>query len=215
MFFIVNPSKDIKREGSGGIKQWISRSQKHLYLTAERASKSLIDLANGRHALVLKDSGYINEDIFLFTNHPGSRGFICITFRASRGHEELQTLLSNFQTSSENLQPTQKSIYGEKKNGKTKCVTIHHAAHNWTTLFIEYLGAYPQTHGSYIINNDRKLTGSFTLDSSDEMSSGFSVGSRYDNFLQGEIASIEIYHGKGKKTNSPSCQRPCNQDSTH
>ena len=33
------------------------------------------------------------------------------------------------------------------------------------------------------------------------MCSGFSVGSRYDNtrFLQGEIASIEMYHGKGKK----------------
>ena len=95
---------------------------------------------------------------------------------------------------------------------------IHHAAHNWTTLFIEYLGASPQTHGSYIINNDPKLTGTFTFDSSGEMSSGFSVGSRYDNtrFLQGEIASIEIYHAKGgKKTNSPSCTRPCTQKSTH
>ena len=102
------------------------------------------------------------------------------------------------------LQPTQKSIYGGK-NGKTKRVIIHHPAHNWTTLFIEYLGASPQTHGSYIINNGPKLTGTFTLDSSDEMSSGFSVGSRYDNtrFLHGEIASIEIYHGKGGKKQIP------------
>ena len=37
------------------------------------------------------------------------------------------------------------------------------------------------------------------------MSSGFSVGSRYDNtrFLQGEIASIEIYHAKGGKKQIP------------
>ena len=33
------------------------------------------------------------------------------------------------------------------------------------------------------------------------MMTGFSVGSRYDNtrFLQGGIASIEMYHGKGEK----------------
>ena len=81
-----------------------------------------------------------------------------------------------------------------------KRVTIHHAVHSWTTLFIEYLGAYPQTH---IINNDPKLTGTFTFDSSEEMSSG--SGGRYDNtrFLQGEIASIEIYHGKGGKNKFP------------
>ena len=38
------------------------------------------------------------------------------------------------------------------------------------------LGTYPQTHGSYMINNDPKLTDTFTFDSSEEMSSGFSVG---------------------------------------
>ena len=140
----------------------------------------------------------------LLANHPESHGFLCITFYTSGDHEE-QTLLSNFQTSSENWHEistsnTEISIWG-KENGKTKRAIIHHAAHNWTTLFIEYLGAYPQTHGSYIIKNDPKLTGTFTFDSSDEMSSGFRVGSKYDNtgFLQGEIASIEIYHGKGKK----------------
>ena len=54
-FFIADPKKDIKREGSvGDIKQWISRSEKHFNLEAERASKSLTYLANGRHALVFK-----------------------------------------------------------------------------------------------------------------------------------------------------------------
>ena len=76
---------------------------------------------------------------------------------------------------------TEINIWG-KENGKTKRVAIHHAVHSWTTLFIEYLGAMKdQTHGSYIINNDPKLTGTFTFDSSHENSSGFSVGSRYDN----------------------------------
>ena len=81
-FFIADPKKDIKREGSGDIKQWISRSQKHFNLEAERASKSLTDLANGRYALVFKNSCYINEDIFLFANQSGSHGFICVPFRA-------------------------------------------------------------------------------------------------------------------------------------
>ena len=181
VFVIVDLSKDIKREGSGGdIKQWISRSQKYFNLEAERASKSLTDLENGRHALVFKKSRYINEDIFLFANQSGSHGFICITFRAFGDHEEQQTLLSNFQTDSENWYEisatnTKINIWG-KENGKTKRVIIHHAAHNWTTLFIEYLGVSPQTHGSYIINNDPKLTGTFTFDSSGEMSSGFSLG---------------------------------------
>ena len=58
-----------------------------------------------------------------------------------------------------------------------------------------------EPHGRYIINNDPKLTGSFTFDCIESMSSGLAVGGRYDNtrFLKGEIASIELYHGEGKE----------------
>ena len=98
-FFSVVLSKDIKREGSD-IKQWISQSQKELNLEAERASKSLTDLANGHHALVFHNSRYINEDILLLANHPGTHGFIFITFYTSGDHG--QTILSNFQTSGGN-----------------------------------------------------------------------------------------------------------------
>ena len=165
-FFIADPKKDIKREREGSdIKQWISRSQKHLNLEAERPSKSLTDLANGHHSLVFKNSRYINEDILLLANQSGSHGFICVTFYTSGGHEEEQTMLSNLQQSSGNWYEisatnTEINIWGNE-NGKTKRVTIHHAVHSWTTLFIEYLGAYPQTRGSYIINNDPKLTGTY------------------------------------------------------
>ena len=172
-------------------------------LEAERASKSLTDLANGHHALVFHNSRYINEDIMLLANHPESHGFICITFYTSGDHE--QTILPNFQMSSDNwneisVTNTEINIWG-KKNGKTKRVNIHHAVHKWTTLFVEQVTAKDRMHGRYIINNNPKLTGSFTFDCYHSMFSGFSVGSRYDNtrFLQGEIASIEIYHGKGKQ----------------
>ena len=172
-------------------------------LTAERASKSLTDLANGYHPLVFLKSRYINEDILLLANHPGSHGFICVTFYTSGDHE--QTILSNFETSSGNWHEisatnTEINIWG-KENGQTKRVNIHHAVHNWTTLFVEQVTTKNQMHGRYIINNDPKLTGTFTFDCIDVMFAGFSVGSRYDNtrFLQGAIASIEIYHGKGKQ----------------
>ena len=46
-FFVAEPSKDIKRGRGGDIKQWISRSQKHLNLEAERASKSLTEYQMG------------------------------------------------------------------------------------------------------------------------------------------------------------------------
>ena len=72
-FFVAEPLKDIKRgEGGGGdIKQWISRSQQHLNLEAERTSKSLTKLPNRRHALVFHNSRYINEDI-LFPSRKSS-----------------------------------------------------------------------------------------------------------------------------------------------
>ena len=96
--------------------------------TFEQASKSLTDLANRHHALVFHNSRYINEDIMLLANHPGSHGFICVTFYTSGDHEQI-----------------------------------------------------------YVTNTEINIC-------------GFSEGRRYDNtrFLQGEIASIEIYHGKGK-----------------
>ena len=176
--------------GGGDIKQWISRSQKHLNLEAERASKSLTELPNGRHALVFHNSRYINEDTLLLANHPGSHGFICVTFRASGDHE--QTILSNFEKGKDNWREitatnTEINIY-VNENGKRKRVNIHHAVHNWATLFVQHSTTTGETHGRYIINNDPKLTGSFTFDCIEAMSSGLAVGGRYDNnrFLKGD-----------------------------
>ena len=98
-------------------------------LEAEQASKSITELPNGCHALVFHNSRYTNEDILLLANHPGSHGFICITFRASGDHE--QTILSNIEKSEDNWHEisatnTEINIY-VNENGKR--VTIHHAVH--------------------------------------------------------------------------------------
>ena len=172
-------------------------------LEAERASKSLTELPNGRHALVFHNSRYINEDILLLANHPGSHGFICVTFRASGDYEH--TILSNFGKGKYNWREisatnTEINIY-VNENGKRKSVNIHHAVHNWTTLFVQHATTKGETRGRYVINNDPKLTDSFTFDCIEAMSSGIALGGRYDNtrFLQGEIASIGLYHGEGKE----------------
>ena len=145
--------------------------------------------------------------ILLLANHPGTHGFICVTFYTSGGGDHEQTLLSNFQPSNDNWHEisttnTEINIWGKEK-GKIKCVTIHHdVLHKWTTLFVEQVTVKNnQTQGRYIINNDPKLIGTFTFDAYNFTYTGFSVGSRYDNtrFFQGEIASIEMYHARGNK----------------
>ena len=201
-FIAANPSKDVKRTATD-IKEWISRSSKKSNLIAEKPSKSLTELLNGRHALKFKNTRYINEDLLLLQNHPGSYGFICVTFKTSTDEE--QTLLSNFEDDNNQhfheitITTTTITVTGEEK-GITKIVPIQYNCHNWTTFFLEYIVSGGQTQFTYSINNDTKSTGDFTFDSIQEIMTGFAVGSRYNNtrFLQGEIASIEMYHVKAK-----------------
>ena len=201
-FFIVDPTKDIKRKGSD-ITEWISRSYNKLNLTAERASKSIVQVTSERHALVFKNNRYISNDLLFIPNHSGTYGFVCVTYRTSG--EDAQVILSNIEKEGKYFHEiyvtaTEIGISG-RENEKPKCVIIKHPNRNWTTLFLEYMALEHVTKCNYIINNNPHLGGMFTFDSYDEMSIGFAVGSRYDNtrFLQGEIASIEMYHGKGKE----------------
>ena len=201
-FFIADPNKDIKREESV-IKQWITRSQNKLNLTAERASKSIVQVTTERHALVFQKNRYISDDLLFIPNHSGTYGFVCVTYRTSG--EDAQVILSNIEKEGKYFHEiyvtaTEIGISG-RENEKPKCVIIKHPNRNWTTLFLEYMALDHVTKFNYIINNNPQLGGTFTFDSYGEMPIGFAVGSRYDNtrFLQGEIASIEMYHGKGNK----------------
>ena len=90
--FIEDPTKDIKRKGSG-IQQWINRSHSNPNLTAERASKDIIQVSEHRYALAFKKNRYISDDLLFIPNHSGTYGFICVTFQTSENHE--QVILSN------------------------------------------------------------------------------------------------------------------------
>ena len=94
---------------------------------------------------------------------------------------------------------TEIGICGREKE-KPRSVIIQHPNHNWTTLFFEYMAMEDVTKCNYIINNDPQLEGTFTFDTYYEMGDGYAVGSRFDDtrFLQGDIASIEMYHMPGK-----------------
>ena len=64
-FFIADLHKDIKRKGSD-ITEWISRSHNKSNLTAERASKSIVQLPNERYALTFIKNRYISDHLFSF-----------------------------------------------------------------------------------------------------------------------------------------------------
>ena len=113
-------------------------------------------------------------------------------------------MLSNFEKGKDNwheISATNTEIYiYVNENGKRKRVNIHQAVHKWTTLFVQHATMKGETHERHIINNDPKLTGSFTFDCIETMSYGLAVGGRYDNTRNNcEIASIELYHGEGKE----------------
>ena len=187
--------------------EWISKKSRNKInlKAAKRPSKSVKRVEEDRYALVFDKSRYINDDNILFANHSGTYSCICITFRVSADHEQI--LVSNFEKKKhekiyQEISVTSTEIHiWMQKNMKEGHIIIPHATHKWTTLFVGLVATADRTHGSYIINGDAKLTGSFTIDTIDEDVLGFSVGSRYDDtrFLNGEIASIELYHERGKK----------------
>ena len=207
--FFIEKENDIHRK-DGDIVKWNSRSSNY-GLSAEKPSRNLVRLANGREALSFKNNRYISDDIFFFPNHLNTYGFICITFRSTGNGK--QTIVSNFQEDTEkyfheiNVTETEIEIWGIEQK-KSKCVTIQHRSRGWTTLYIEYIALKSVTECRYIINNDPHCNGSFTFDTYDEMMSGFSLGSRYDNtkFFQGDVASLEMYHVQQKGGQSfPPC----------
>ena len=82
-FLLADPKKDIKRSKGGEIVEWISRSNKKYNLAAERASKSIVELPNGRYALDFQKSRYFNDECEgFFYNKPGCYGYVSVTCMA-------------------------------------------------------------------------------------------------------------------------------------
>ena len=79
---------------------------------------------------------------------------------------------------------------------------IQHSYKSWTTLFIEYNTDDKDTHYRYDVNG---ITGSFISPVRYDIWGGFALGSRWDDtyFLNGQIASLELYWTKGTSATFP------------
>ena len=179
--------------------EWFSRSYRKLNLIAKKPSKDVIRLPDDEqgYALDFQHSRYTATDI-IFMGMPG-HGYVCVTFRTSSDNE--QTLITNYGSANPTYPFNEISVSSMKilirgeVAGKMTFVPIRHSCREWTTLFIDWITKPDKIHGSYIINNDEKSTGTFTFDMFWECTNAIDVGGRDGNthFLTGAISALEIY----------------------
>ena len=177
---IEDPSKDIKRDGSN-VTEWVSRTGK-CNAKADKATKDLIRLPNGKYALDFHKSRYVanGDNLYLGTSGDGY-SYACVTFRIQADNE--QTIISNFDPDNpdEGFQEisatsTEIKIWDVNEDGKPMYVTIQHNTRDWTTLFVDWtVHTDLRKHCSYIINNDPTTIGSFESDDFGIHESGFSA----------------------------------------
>ena len=197
---IEDPSKDIIREkGGGNITEWISRTGK-CNAKADKATKDLIHLPNGKYALDFHKNRYVVEGDNLYLGTDGY-SYMCVTFRVQADTE--QTIMSNYDPDNpdEGFQEisatsTEIKIWGISKDEKPIYDTIQHDTRDWTTLFIDWtVHTNYRTHCNYIINNDPATIGSYEFSNLGIHNPGFSIGGRYNDtkFMTGTISALEVY----------------------
>ena len=195
-FFIENPERDLIRKKQV-ITEWVSRSKRRGRNFVAKQPSSEIELIEDfydgdRYAMKFKTTHYYSHGLFLLLCAPGSCGFICITFRTYSETE--QVLICG--------QPPYHHSASEIKISGANEITIqildvkeiiHHPCREWTTLFIEYNSDNHLSHFTYDVNG---IVGSFTTPNAHgSAKSGVHLGCRWDNtnYLDGEIASVEMY----------------------
>ena len=196
-FFIENPEKDLVRDDKKLITQWVSRSRKGGNLISVKPASELeeITLPNDetRYAIKFKNMQYKCSRSSFLSDFPERCGFICITFRTNS--EEDQVIICG------NKSPLEIKISGATEitiqvSKNVKEIVQHSSLKEWTTLFLEYNSDKKTAHFTYDVNG---TVGSFTSPVIWGARPGFYLGSRWDgtNFLDGEIASVEVYENKG------------------
>ena len=200
-FFIRN-LKDIERDGKK-IKRWITKSSNGKNLNAVRPSESLVKLPDDQgYAIEFTNSLYV-VDIPLYMGFMSGYGFFCVTFKTQEVKE--QTLFSNHDKQNPDYPGNELLVSKSKisicgvENEKPASFSIDHDCRDWTTLFVEWNVNTVQNKSTfhYIINNDKKLTGSFSFDTFWITTDFIAIGDRDDDSLykpfNGQVRAIEFY----------------------
>ena len=206
---VKDKSKDLKYDGNGNIMEWISRTGENNAITDDQGAvspiKDLIELVDGRYALVFKRNRYYYEDFGLVPHHDNIRGYLCITFRTSHINE--MALLTSY-TDAVNayveiyVDASKIGIlsYNDSDGGKSSHAVISHRNQDWTTLFMEYSSTSDHTtrYKYTVVNNkdSSEITGDFTMRNLLDPIIGGLMGGRSDDsrFFVGDIACFEAYH---------------------
>ena len=157
---IEDTSKDIERDGEGFIREWVSRTGKcNAVSLHDKASKDLVELPHGKHALDFHKNRYIIDEESM-----GSIGdfykFMCVTFRVQADEEQVVT--STYDPDNPDgpfyeisTTSTEIKIHGLDDMGHPFSASIHHDTREWTTLFVEWMPCdETKERCNYMINND-------------------------------------------------------------
>lgn len=196
-----NPENDLVRGKKKEILEWKNRNKSHRNMEAIHPSSELIEAGYG-HALSFDKNLYRIYDLFIMAVIDGY-GYTCITFKVD-GEDE-QALITSYKdkdmlkTTHEISVNHQEIIFRGYTNDKFIQHTVQHNCREWTTLFIDYAhNSQESIEYTYILNNDPKMQGSFTLQRPKFITNDFTVGGRKDgtHFLSGAIHAIEIYQNR-------------------
>ena len=200
-----DPEKDLIRDKNNAIIKWKSRNLQKNDLTAVHPSSEVEMTPDGNYAMVFHNNLYHSDDIFIDTNWPGY-GYLCITFRVD-GDEE-QVLVSHQvhdklrQSYEISVTQTEINISGYLHNKPIR-IPIQHNCRNWTTFFLDYTthDAVQTSEFTYILDNDPRMQGSFTLQRPRALKPGVYIGGRKDGTkaLAGSLHGIESYFTKSPK----------------
>ena len=196
-----NPEEDLVRGKGKVITEWKSRNLQKGNLVAMHPSSEVEQTSDGNYAMVFHNNLYKSPMLTLIECIPGY-GYLCITFKVDGDGE--QVLITNDRRAHDRIRQfheisvsaTEIVISGYLQNKPTE-IPIQHNCRNWTTLFLDYT-----THESvltseftYILDNDPKMQGSFTLQRPRIVTPGAYIGARKDGTkaFVGSLHGIELY----------------------
>ena len=166
-YVITDEKKDIRRNKKKEIIEWISRGYKNLNLIGKVPSKNILKLPYDKgYALKFNKNRYFGNCLeFMITGC----GFLCVTFQTESRIP--QTLVSNYTPDNPDFPFNEISvdassifIIGFDNDKHQVNIPVQHNCRKWTTLYVEWsVDEDCNLYGSYIVDNDRKVSNIFNF----------------------------------------------------